>query len=190
MLFSDSLWLIDGRFFSIGVPRWIIMSFYSSANSLTNMHRAGAIPALENHSLLIKVRISSSLALFIICYSHILFFSLRWNTKSDKMLQLAEETRGFIPHFGSSPGRWWNLFCACESFGGEAAIPAAFSSKSFHARTIPRATQSFWKHILHHTTVNTYRIFRVQKRANHFFFLTWAPFLESSGNVSGLKSNI
>ena len=119
------------------------MSFYSPVNSLTNMHRAGAIPALENHSLLIKVRITSSLVLFIICYSHILFFRLRWNTKSDKMLQLAEETRGFVAHFGSSPGRWWNLFCACESFGGEAAILAALSSKTFVVRTIPQAKQAW-----------------------------------------------
>ena len=58
------------------------------------------------------------------------------------MLQLAEETHGFIPHFGSSPGRWQNLFCACESLGGEAAILAAFSSKTFVTRTIPRATQA------------------------------------------------
>ena len=70
------------------------------------------------------------------------------------MLQLAEETRCFIPHFGRSPGHWRNLFRACESFGGEAAILAAFSSKTFLARTISRAPQAIWKHILHHTTVN------------------------------------
>ena len=131
------------------------------------MHRAGAIPALENHSLLIKVRITSSLVLFIICCSHILFFSLRWNTKSDKMLQLAEETRGFIAHFGSSPGRWRNLFCACESLGGEAAIP------SFLARTIPRATQAIWEHTLHHTTVNLPDIQATKGLIT--FFLAWAP---------------
>ena len=168
------------------------MSFYSSVNSLTNMHRAGAIPALENHSLLIKVRITSSLVSFIIFYTHILFFRLRWNTKSDKIFQLAEETRGFIAHFGSSPGRWWNLFCACESFGGEAAILAAFSSKTFVARTIPRATQAIWEHTFHHTTVNLPDIQATKGLIT--FFLTWVPFLESSGNVSGvvsgLKSNI
>ena len=168
------------------------MSFYSPVNSLTNMHRAGAIPALENHSLLIKVRITSSLVSFIIFYTHILFFRLRWNTKSDKIFQLAEETRGFIAHFGSSPGRWRNLFCACESFGGEAAILAAFSSKSFLARTIPRATQAIWEHTLHHTTMNLPDIQATKGLIT--FFLAWAPFLESSGNVSGvvsgLKSNI
>ena len=108
------------------------------------------------------------------------------------MLQLAEETHGFIPHFGSSPGRWWNLFCACESFGGEAAILAAFSSKTFLARTIPRATQAIWQHTLHHTTVNLPDIQATKGLIT--FFLAWAPFLESSGNVSGvvsgLKSNI
>lgn len=57
------------------------------------------------------------------------------------MLQLAEETRGSIPRFGSSPGSWRNLFRACERFGGEAAILAAFSSKTFLARTILLATQ-------------------------------------------------
>ena len=168
------------------------MSFHSSVNSLTNMHRAGAIPALENHSLLIKVRITSSLVSFIIFYTHILFFRLRWNTKSDKIFQLAEETRGFIAHFGSSPGRWRNLFCACESFGGEAAILAAFSSKSFLARTIPRATQAIWEHTLHHTTMNLPDIQATKGLIT--FFVAWAPFLESSGNVSGvvsgLKSNI
>ena len=164
------------------------MSFYSSVNSLTNMHRAGAIPALENHSLLIKVRITSSLVSFIIFYTHILFFRLRWNTKSDKMLQLAEETRGFIAHFGSSPGRWRNLFCACESFGGEAAILAAFSSKSFLARTIPRATQAIWEHTLHHTTMNLPDIQATKGLIT--FSLAWAPFLESSGNVSGVVSGV
>ena len=59
------------------------------------------------------------------------------------MLQLAEETRCFIPHFGSSPGRWRNLFRACESFGGEAAILAAFSSKTFLARTISRGSAGY-----------------------------------------------
>lgn len=65
------------------------------------------------------------------------------------MLQLTEETRGSIPRFGSSPGSWRNLFCACERFGGEAAktrlsllfLLAAFSSKTFLARTILLATQ-------------------------------------------------
>ena len=108
-------------------------------------------------------------------------------------MQLAEETRGFyFAHFGSSPGRWWNLFCACESFGGEAAILAAFSSKTFVARTIPRATQAIWEHTFHHTTVNLPDIQATKGLIT--FFLTWVPFLESSGNVSGvvsgLKSNI
>ena len=103
-------------------------------------------------------------------------------------MQLAEETRGFLAHFGSSPCRWWNLFCACESFGGEAAILAAFSSKTFLAGTIPRATQAIWEHTLHHTTVNLPDIQATKGLIT--FFLAWAPFLESPGDVSGLESNI
>ena len=168
------------------------MSFYSSVNSLTNMHRAGAIPALENHSLLIKVRIASSLVSFIIFYTHILFFRLRWNTKSDKIFQLAEETRGFIAHFGSSPGRWRNLFCACESFGGEAAILAAFFFQKFPRANDPAGYAGYlgaYPSPHYHEPAR----YPGYKRTNHFFSCLGSvsrKFWKRFGRRFGPKSNI
>ena len=108
------------------------------------------------------------------------------------MLQLAEETRGFILLTLEVARVAGGICFARVSLGGEAAILAAFSSKSFLARTIPRATQAIWEHTLHHTTVNLPDIQATKGLIT--FFLAWAPFLESSGNVSGivsgLKSNI